>query len=72
MPLGEEFSLGIINALTNKQQTVKIGIFSAALNMLDVIQGRFRHEEYNMCIGFSSSAHGSTADKRPLFTLCGS
>ena len=25
-----------------------------------------------MCIGFSSCVHGSTADKGPIFTFCGS
>ena len=45
---------------------------SAPHNMIVVIQGNFGHVEYEMCIGFSSSVHGSTDDKGPLCNVCGS
>ena len=41
-------------------------------NMIVAIQGSFGHEEYTMCISFSSSVHGLTDDKGPLCNLCGS
>ena len=38
--------------------------------MIVVTQGSIRVSVI-MCIGFSSSVHGSTADKRPIANLCG-